>query len=260
MIQSELVERITKEVVQSLTARNAGTVHAQTAGGRNILTAADLPPYIDHTLLRPEASGAQIDKLCDEAIKYKFCSVCVNGSWVAHCARRLSGTGVKVAAVVGFPLGAMLGRAKNLEARHAIEDGAREIDMVMNIGALKSGDLKLVEDDILWVVRACTSRALLKVILETALLTDQEKILACQIAKNAGADFVKTSTGFSTHGATVADVALMRRTVGPTMGVKAAGGVRNFADAVALIEAGATRLGTSSGVKIVMGSAAEGDY
>ena len=221
---------------------------------------SDLAKFIDHTLLKPEATAEQIDKICSEAKEHKFYSVCVNTSWVARCARKLQGTGVKVCAVVGFPLGAMSGRAKNFETRHAIEDGAREIDMVINVGALKSRDFKAVEEDIKWVKRACTRNVILKVIIETALLADDEKVLVCQIAKNAGADFVKTSTGFSHHGATVQDVRLMRRTVGPKLGVKAAGGVRSFDDAVDMIRAGATRLGTSSGVKIVSGETVEGGY
>lgn len=266
MADSELIERITKEVVAGLLAgsRGAGapaaTAGAREAQPRKVLLPADLPPYIDHTLLKADATEAQIDQLCDEALRHRFFSVCVNGVWVARCARRLAGSGVKVACVVGFPLGAMAGRQKNFEARQAIDDGAREIDMVMNIGAMRSRSLKAVEEDILWVRRACSGGVLLKVILENALLTDEEKVLACEIAKRAGADFVKTSTGFSTHGATAADVALMRRTVGPKLGVKAAGGIRSFADAVAMIEAGATRLGTSAGVKIVSGESAQGAY
>ncbi len=220
----------------------------------------ELAGYIDHTLLKPEATESDIDKLCDEAGANQFYSVCVNGAWVAHCAKRLQGTGVKVCAVVGFPLGAMAGQVKNYEARHAIEDGAREIDMVINVGALKSGDLKTVEEDIRWVRRACTRNVVLKVIIEAALLSDEQKVIACRIAQKVGADFVKTSTGFSHHGATVRDVQLMRRTVGPKMGVKAAGGVRSFADAVKMIEAGATRLGTSAGVKLVTGEQSDSQY
>jgi deoxyribose-phosphate aldolase len=220
----------------------------------------DVAKYIDHTLLKPEATAEQIDQLCDEAKAHHFYSVCVNSSWVSRCAKRLQGSDVKICAVVGFPLGAMSGRAKNFETRHAVEDGAREIDMVINVGSLKSKDFKAVAEDIRWVRRACTRNILLKVIIETALLNDDEKVLVCQIAKDAGADFVKTSTGFSHHGATVKDVMLMRRTVGPKLGVKAAGGVRSFEDAVAMIKAGATRIGTSSGVKIVTGETAESSY
>ena len=212
------------------------------------MPAPELAKYIDHTLLKPDSTQAQFDKLCEEAIEYKFYSVCVNSSWVTQCARKLRGTGVKVCAVVGFPLGAMDSRAKGLETRYAMENGATEIDMVINVGVLKSGDLKTVEEDIRAVWRACRQTTVLKVIIETALLTDEEKVLACQLAKKAGADFVKTSTGFASGGATVEDVALMRRTVGPEMGVKAAGGIRTTEDARAMIRAGATRLGTSGGI------------
>lgn len=263
MADKDLIEQITREVIAKLNAggvgRSAGAGQG-TAGGSQILLPSELAKYIDHTLLKPEATEEEIVKLCDEAAKHKFYSVCVNTGWTAFCAKRLRGTGVKVCTVVGFPLGAMAGRAKGFEARHAIEEGANEIDMVINIGALKSGDLKTVEEDIRWVRRACSGKIVLKVIIEAALLTDGEKVLACQAAKNARADFVKTSTGFSKHGATVEDVALMRRTVGPKMGVKAAGGVRSIEDAKAMIKAGATRLGTSSGVKIVQGETVSGGY
>jgi deoxyribose-phosphate aldolase len=221
---------------------------------------ADLARYIDHTLLKPEATREEIDRLCAEAVEHGFYSVCVNSHWVAHCARKLRGTRVKVCSVVGFPLGAMDSRSKSFETRGAIENGADEIDMVINVGALKSGKTQLVEEDIRWVRRACRSTTVLKVILENALLTDAEKVVACQLAKNAGADFVKTSTGFSKSGATVADVALMRRTVGPEMGVKAAGGIRNYETALALIAAGATRLGISASVAIVTGRSSTGQY
>lgn len=213
----------------------------------------DIASYIDHTQLKANAAMDDIDKLCDEAVEYGFCSVCVNTTWTAHCAKRLKGTGVKVASVVGFPLGAMASRSKAYEAKVAVEDGADEIDMVLNIGALKSGDLKLVEDDIRAVVESSRPGAITKVIIETSLLTDEEKVTACQLAKKAGADFVKTSTGFSTGGATVEDVALMRRTVGEKMGVKASGGIRSLEDAIKMIDAGATRLGASSGIAIVKG-------
>ena len=196
----------------------------------------------------------QVDKLCEEAIEYGFYSVCVNTTWTAYCARKLRGKGVKVCTVVGFPLGAMDSRAKSFETRNAVENGADEIDMVMNVGALKSGDLKAVEEDIRWVLRACRQNTILKVIIENALLTDEEKVLACQIAKRAGAHYVKTSTGFASSGATVEDIALMRRTVGLEMGVKAAGGVRSYEDAVAMIQAGASRIGASSSVAIVTGA------
>ncbi len=266
MNQKELIDQITQEVMKKLQAENEaapvtdGTGGADRASATEILTAGELARYIDHTLLKPEAVADQFDVLCDEAKEHGFYSVCVNSSWVSHCSRRLQGTDVKVCAVVGFPLGAMSGRAKNFETRHAVEDGAREIDMVINVGALKSGKLDLVEEDIRWVRRACPRNVVLKVIIETALLTDEEKVIACQIARKAGTDFVKTSTGFSHHGATVKDVKLMRRTVGPKLGVKAAGGVRSFSDAVEMIAAGATRLGTSSGVKIISGEVAETSY
>ncbi len=264
MDDKELIEKITREVLEKL--KNADKPAAETSdngGGapdNDVLIPQDLAKYIDHTLLKADATSVQIDKLCSEAREYNFHSVCVNTAWTARCAKNLRGSGVKVCVVVGFPLGAMSGRSKGFEARHAIEEGADEIDMVMNIGALKERDLKTVEDDIKWVVRACGQRALLKVIIETALLTDEEKVLACEIVKKSGADYVKTSTGFSTGGATVKDVALMRRTVGPDMGVKAAGGVRTFDDAVAMIKAGATRLGTSGGVKIVKGEEITSGY
>ena len=265
MEDKELIEKITREVLAKLSqdaspaepARGAAPADRDPVSG---MIPADMAPYIDHTLLKAEATANQIDTLCNEAAEHGFASVCVNTTWAARCARRLRGTGVKVAVVVGFPLGAMSGRSKGFEARHAIEDGAKEIDMVINIGALKSGDLKTVEEDIKHVVRVCGRNVALKVIIETALLTDEEKITACRIAKEAGADFVKTSTGFSSAGATVHDVALMRKTVGPKMGVKAAGGVRSFEDALAMIRAGATRLGTSSGVAIVTGSSSQSAY
>ena len=265
MDDKKLVDLITSEVMKRLGndgadgAPDGGTVPNDAVVDIPIVP-TDIAQYIDHTLLKPEATAEEIDKLCDEAKKHKFYSVCVNTSRVARCARNLQGSAVKVCAVVGFPLGAMSGRAKNFETRHAIEDGAKEIDMVINVGALKSKDFKAVEEDIKWVKRACTRNVILKVIIETALLADDEKVLVCQIAKNAGANFVKTSTGFSHHGATVKDVRLMRRTVGPKLGVKAAGGVRSFDDAVEMIKAGATRLGTSAGVKIVGGEATDGGY
>lgn len=216
--------------------------------------------FIDHTLLKPEATPDQFDQLCSEAVTHRFYSVCVNSSWVAYCADRLRDSGVLVCSVVGFPLGAMTSSAKAFEARCAVEDGAREIDMVINIGKLKAGDLGYVEADIRAVRAECPEGVILKVIVETALLSDDEKARACEVAVAAGADFVKTSTGFSLHGATVADVALMRKTVGPSVGVKAAGGVRSLEDAEAMITAGATRLGTSSGVKIVQGEHVDGGY
>lgn len=207
---------------------------------------------IDHTLLKPDATRADIEKLCREAAEFRFATVCVNPAWVALAARLLRGSGVGVCSVVGFPLGATTPDVKHYETRRAIFDGATEIDMVINIGALKSGDLKSVECDIAAVVDACReSGAGSKVIIEAALLTDDEKVAACTLSKAAGADFVKTSTGFAAGGATAADVALMRRVVGAEMGVKAAGGVRDLEGLKAMVAAGATRVGASAGVKIV---------
>jgi deoxyribose-phosphate aldolase len=212
---------------------------------------------IDHTLLKPDATRQQIDELCREAAQFKFATVCVNPTWVATCARLLQGSGVLVCSVVGFPLGATTADVKGYETQRAIFDGAREIDTVINVGALKSGDLRVVEKDIEAVVAPCRAcGALSKVIIEAALLTDDEKVTACTLAKAAGADYVKTSTGFGPGGATAADVALMRRVVGAEMGVKAAGGVRDFDSVKAMIAAGATRVGASAGVKIVQQAAA----
>jgi deoxyribose-phosphate aldolase len=207
---------------------------------------------IDHTLLKPDATRKDIEALCNEAAEYKFASVCVNPTWVSMCARLLQGTAVRVCSVVGFPLGATTPDVKHYETRRAIFDGATEIDMVINIGALKSGDLRTVERDIEAVVDPCRQCGVIsKVIIEAALLTDEEKITASTLTKAAGADFVKTSTGFGPGGATVADVALMRRVVGAEMGVKAAGGVRDLEGLKAMVAAGATRVGASAGVRIV---------
>lgn len=211
-----------------------------------------LASMIDHTLLKPEATELQIRQLCDEAKRYGFASVCVNPAYVKLCAELLKGSPVRVCTVVGFPLGATLPEVKAFEAQQAIAAGATEIDMVINIGALKSQDEDLVARDIAAVVRAAhAAGALVKVIIEAALLTDDEKMRACQLAQQAGADFVKTSTGFGPGGATPHDVALMRQTVGPEMGVKAAGGIRTLQDAQAVIEAGANRIGASASVKIM---------
>ena len=218
-----------------------------------------LNKYIDHTLLKQDATEQQIDRLLSEARDYDFASVCVNPCWVAHAKAGLKDTDVKVCTVVGFPLGATTSAVKAFETKEAIQNGADEIDMVINVGALQSGNADLVESDIRAVVEASGDK-LVKVIIETCLLTDEEKVLACQLAQKAGADFVKTSTGFSTGGATLPDVKLMRQTVGPDMGVKAAGGARSYADAVAFVEAGATRIGTSAGVAILKGELADGDY
>jgi deoxyribose-phosphate aldolase len=215
----------------------------------------DVASMIDHTLLKPDATRRDIEALCREAAEYRFASVCVNPTWVALCANLLQATGVKVCSVVGFPLGATTADAKHYETRRAIFDGAREIDMVINVGALKSGELRVAERDIEAVTFPCREAGVLsKVIIEAALLTDDEKITACTLAKAAGADYVKTSTGFGPGGATAADVALMRRVVGEEMGVKAAGGVRDLESLKAMVAAGATRVGASAGVRIVQES------
>lgn len=264
MDQKELVEQITKAVIAKLqqtdTSASPSTQPPAAPTAETLLLPGELARYIDHTILKPEASADDVAKVCDEAIQHNFYSVCVNTTWTEFCARRLRGTGVKLAVVVGFPLGAMDGRAKGFEARHAVELGADEIDMVMNVGALKSGRLAEVEEDIRWVRRSIRQKTILKVILETALLTDEEKILACQISRKANADFVKTSTGFSKGGATAQDIALMRRTVGPKMGVKASGGVRDYEGAIAMIRAGATRIGASSSVAIIHGGTGGDSY
>jgi deoxyribose-phosphate aldolase len=216
---------------------------------------AGVSGMIDHTLLKPDATRQEIEKLCREAAEFKFATVCVNPAWVATAARLLRGSGVGVCSVVGFPLGATTAEVKNFETRRAIYDGATEIDMVINIGALKSGDLRTVERDIEAVTDPCRQCGVVsKVIIEAALLTDEEKITASTLSKAAGADFVKTSTGFGPGGATAADVALMRRVVGAEMGVKAAGGVRDLEGLKAMVAAGASRVGASAGVKIVQES------
>ena len=219
---------------------------------------AGVAGLIDHTLLKPDATRADIERLCREAAENRFATVCVNPSWVGFCASLLRGTSVGVCAVVGFPLGATTADVKHFETRRVIFDGAREVDMVINIGALKSGDVRTVERDIEAVTGPCLDcGATSKVIIEAAYLTDEEKVTACTLAKAAGADFVKTSTGFGPSGATVADVALMRRVVGADMGVKAAGGVRDLESLKALVAAGATRVGASAGVKILQESRGE---
>ncbi len=219
----------------------------------------DIAKYIDHTVLAANATQEKIAQLCEEAAQWHFASVCVNSCWVPFCAKHLKGTGVNVCTVVGFPLGAMSTAAKAFEAHHAVEEGAVEIDMVVNIGWLKDGRDDLVEADIRAVKEACDGK-LLKVIIETCLLTEEEKVRACELSVAAGADYVKTSTGFSTGGATVEDIALMRKTVGADIGVKASGGVRSYETACAMIDAGATRLGTSSGIAIVQGAASDAAY
>lgn len=218
------------------------------------LTAAEMAKYIDHTLLKAEATQTAFDRLCEEAKQFHFKAVCVNSGRVSYVAKKLKASGVLVCSVVGFPLGAMDRQAKGFEAKRALEEGADELDMVINIGALKSGDLQTVEEDIKAVREITGSARVLKVIIETCLLTDEEKVIACKVAKESGADFVKTSTGFSTGGASVEDVALMRRVVGPEIGVKASGGIKDFATASKMIAAGATRIGAGAGVDIIAGA------
>jgi len=215
-------------------------------------SAPSIAKLIDHTLLRPEATRADISQLCREAREYNFASVCVNAYWVPFVASQLTGTDVKVCTVVGFPLGATSTEAKVSETEAALRAGAQEIDMVQNIGALRGDERETLEEEIALVAAVChRAGAIVKVILENSLLTDDQKVTACLLAKDAGADFVKTSTGFSSSGATVHDVELMRRTVGPTLGVKASGGIRTLDDLLKMLAAGATRIGASSGVKIV---------
>ena len=218
----------------------------------------ELNRMIDHTILKPEATEAAVQKIIDEAKEYNFFSVCINPCWVAFASEQLADTDVAVCTVIGFPLGANTPEVKAYEAADAIKNGANEVDMVINIGALKSQQYDYVRQDIQGVVDAAKGKALVKVIIETALLTDEEKVKACELAKEAGADFVKTSTGFSTGGAKVADIRLKRETVCPDMGVKASGGVHNAEEALAMIEAGATRIGASTGVAIVSGATGEG--
>ncbi|WP_442543153.1 deoxyribose-phosphate aldolase [Arthrobacter sp. KN11-1C] len=222
---------------------------------------ASIASYVDHTLLKPEASEAEVRQICAEAAEYKFKSVCVNPIWVKTVTKALKGSGVLTCSVVGFPLGATPSDVKAFEARGAVLDGADEVDMVINIAAARAGDKGALVDDITAVAEAVhAGGAILKVIIETALLNDEQKILACEASVEAGADFVKTSTGFNGGGATVEDVALMRKTVGPDLGVKASGGVRSLADAQAMIAAGATRIGASSGIAIVKGEQGSSAY
>ncbi len=292
--RNDLVEAITREVLAAL--GTAGPSAGSPAGGadpcvacvrgcaascatkvRDIVTSGasrveyqgradevpgDLARYIDHTLLKPDATSAEIDRLCAEAAEHHFAAVCINPTWVRRAADNLRGTDVAVASVIGFPFGASTPEVKAVEARRAIRDGAREIDMVINIGALKSGMHDAVREDIARVSDACREAgAANKVIIETALLTDEEKVVACRLASQAKADFVKTSTGYAKGGATVFDVALMREAVGPRMGVKAAGGIRTAEDVQDMIAAGATRIGASAGVRIVTGEkGAHGNY
>jgi len=241
-------------------AFSVGATRASSSPGFCPPDASGVAARIDHTLLKPEASQADIVQLCKEAAENCFASVCVNPSWVTLSAELLKDSSVKVCTVVGFPLGATLPEVKAFETRRCVQNGAREIDMVINIGALKSRDHALVERDIRAVVEACGPHVVSKVILEMTLLTQEEKIAGCSLAKAAGADFVKTSTGFAGGGATLDDVKLMREVVGANMGIKAAGGIRNQEDARKMIEAGATRLGTSASIKIVRGEKVEGGY
>jgi len=229
-----------------------------TLGG--ILMNTNYATYIDHTLLKADASKTEITTLCEEARKYSFASVCVNPTWVKIASAALEGSPVKVCTVIGFPLGAATSDVKAFETADAIANGATEIDMVINIGAIRSGANELVEEDIKAVVNAAKGKAIVKVIIETSLLNDKEKRKACELSVLAGANFVKTSTGFSTGGATEEDVKLMRAVVGPEMGVKASGGVRSLEDMKKMIDAGATRIGASSGVQIMQGLESKSDY
>lgn len=220
----------------------------------------NIAKMIDHTALKPDVTKDQIEKLCEEAKEHGFWSVCVNPTWIKEVKNLLEGSDVKICTVIGFPLGATTSEVKALETKDAIEKGAHEVDMVINVGALKDGENSKVEEDIRAVVEAAKGNALVKVIIETSLLTDEEKRRACELSVKAGADYVKTSTGFSGGGATVEDIRLMRKVVGPETGVKASGGVRNTEDAESIIEAGATRIGASSGVAIVTGGTSKGNY
>lgn len=214
----------------------------------------DIAKYIDHTILKPQATAEEVKQLCKEAREYNFASVCVNGCYAKLVSAELAGSDVKTCVVVGFPLGAMTKEAKEFETIDAIKNGANEIDMVINVGALKDKNYDLVKEDIEAVVKAAKGKAIVKVIIETCLLTDEEKVKACELAKEAEADFVKTSTGFSTGGATKDDIALMRKTVGKDLGVKASGGVRDYKTAIDMIDAGASRIGSSNSIGIVSGS------
>jgi deoxyribose-phosphate aldolase len=271
-----MIEEITRQLLLVLQERPSGSDSPQlpplsardfvdrvqpvvSAGADRLGTTLGVAPtdgrlahMIDHTLLKPDATQDQIAQLCFEARKHGFASVCVNPAHVRLCAELLKGSGVPICTVIGFPLGATATDVKVFETQQSIRDGASELDMVINVGALKSRDYELVERDIASIARAChAGNAILKVIIEAALLTDEEKVAACQLAKVAGADFVKTSTGFGPGGATAEDVALMRRVVGPSMGVKAAGGIRSHADAQKMIAAGASRIGASASVRIL---------
>lgn len=246
------IEKIVQEVTEQLTGEPAGGGSQPKGGG---VDSSGLAKYIDHTILKPDATQEDVRRICGEAVEYQFASVCVNPCNVAFAAEILQGSGVNVCSVIGFPLGACTPEAKANEAVDAAMKGATEVDMVINIGAAKADDFRLVKHDIEGVVNAVRGRAIVKVIIETCLLTDEEKVKACVASKLAGAHFVKTSTGFSTGGATVQDIELMRKVVGPDMGVKASGGVKTYQDAMDMINAGASRLGTSSGIALVTGGA-----
>ena len=246
------INEIIRQVTEEICSKYGAQTQTPAAAGDGY-TPADMAKYIDHTYLKPEASVNEIRKICDEAKKYHCASVCVNPSYIQYVAQQLEGSGVTPCCVIAFPFGTSTPEAKAFEASDAASKGAREIDMVINVGAIKSGDWLLVKRDIEGVVNAVKGRAKVKVIIEACLLTDEEKVKACTVAKLAGAAFVKTSTGYSTGGATVEDVRLMRETVGPEMGVKASGGVRTYDDAIAMLKAGANRLGCSSTMKIVSG-------
>ncbi len=282
MNQDALIEAVTREVLAALNASDpCADCHGSCAAhspdrvrrvvangadrvsyhGQGADVPLDLARYIDHTLLKPDATANDIDKLCAEALEYGFASVCVNPAWVKRAAQHLRGSEVRVASVVGFPFGATTPDIKAMETRRVLRDGAREIDMVINIGALKSGQHEVVKADIAKVSDACHEvGALNKVIIETSLLTDEEKVMASHLAKEAKADFVKTSTGFAGGGATVKDVLLMRETIGPKMGIKASGGVRSREDAEEMIAAGANRIGASAGIAIVTGGSSDEQY
>jgi deoxyribose-phosphate aldolase len=268
--RNELIEVVTRQVLATLAGQpvdqgleNANQVVANGAArlgycGSGADVPADLAQYIDHTLLRPDASPADIDRLCDEAAEYGFAAVCINPTWVARAKKRLRQSAITVASVVGFPLGANTPEIKAMETRRALRDGAREIDMVINIGALKGGEHELVKKDIAGVSDACREvGALNKVIIEAAYLTDEEKVIACRLSVAGRAHYVKTSTGFGPGGATIFDVALMREVVGAKVGVKAAGGIHTADEVREMITAGATRIGASAGVRIVSGEEGE---
>ncbi|MFW6238680.1 MAG: deoxyribose-phosphate aldolase [Bacillota bacterium] len=264
MVSEEIVEKLTEEiykkVMSEIEEKNDVSSGSQTYQNKTTAVNGDIASLIDHTILSPDATVEDVKKVCAEAREYNFASVCVNPDYVSLVHDELNNSNVKICTVIGFPLGATTTKSKVCEAKEAIENGAQELDMVINVGALKSGKFDKVKRDIEEVVVAARGRALVKVIIEACLLTDGEKVKACSLAKVAGADFVKTSTGFSSGGATVEDIELMRETVGPDMGVKASGGIRDYKKAKAMIDAGATRIGASGSVDIVEGKIATDDY